>query len=288
MWGAVGANNRGWFGSGTRTTFFRNVLFDPPEPPVFNPLDISDCYVWLDANDTSTIEVNEDTSGNNVNRVMKWFDKAKPSNQNHFEKDNTPSSSGLYNVHFMNKLNTVYFEPNAYMVHHDGGYTFPFQARTFFAVVKPLTNLADASGAVQPYISIFNGYTLGDMNTTIAYDASGFRYQMCENAITCGIEFDLSNNPTNQRMLIMFGQSDTDLSGNIGSFDTISQPLVLNSLATSYNTNLAQYVLNDATKGTAQDIAEILLYGRLLDNNEQIQVLEYLADKWNLSGNSIM
>lgn len=281
-----------WFSSArtfSANFLYKNALIVPPEPDVFSPLDLSDCYVWLDANDSSTIEVNTDTSGVNVNRVMKWFDKANPSQQNHFEKDNQPYESGLYNVHTMNGLNTVYFEPNTYMIHHDGGYTFPFQARTFFAVIKPLTDLSDASG-ILPFISTFNGSTTGDMNTGFTYDSSGaytglYRYQMCENGYECGITFDLSNNPVNQRMILMFAQTDQlDLSGNAGVYDTIYQSLSISSIADQYNTSLSQYYLNNATHGTAQDIAEIILYGRLLSSSEQIQVLEYLADKWNASG----
>lgn len=281
-----------WFGRSIQPIFYRNILDPAPEPPVFSPLDLSNCELWLDANDTSTIEVNTDTSGVNVNRVMKWFDKAHPDQQNHYEKDNHPYLSGLYNTHYMNQLNTVYFEPNTYMQHHGGGVTFNFQARTFFAVVKPLTNLADASGAVQPYIGIYNTSTpvgggLGYMNTGISYDSlsGNHSYAMCENGVTCGIVFDLSNNPLNQRMILMFAQTDQiDLSGNAGAYDTIYQSLTSSDPADSYATGQSQYVLNNPVYGTAQDIAEIIMYGRLLTSTEQIRVMEYLADKWNLSG----
>lgn len=275
-----------WFGvGGFRSAAYVNILGSAPEPPVFNPLDISDCVLWLDANDSSTIDVNGDLSGVNVNRVMKWFDKAKPSNQNYYTHIGNPATSGLYYTHLMNKLNTVYFEPNAAMNHRGQGVTYNFQDRTFFAVIKPLTNLVDASGAVQPFISIYNGYTSGDMNTGFSYNSlTGLhQYTMCENGITCGIIYDLSNNPVKQRMLIMYGQG-ADASGNVGAYDTIYQTLTNSDPADSYNTSQAQYYLNDSTKGTAQDIAEILMYGRLLNVKEQQDVMDYLADKWNLSG----
>jgi hypothetical protein len=289
MFGVIGTNMYGWYGSGGKIGLTRTTIFQPPpEPPIFSPTDISDCVLWLDANDTSTIDVNGDLSGANVNRVMKWFDKAKPSNQNYYRHVGNPATSGLYNTHTMNQLNTVYFESNAYMNHEGGGVTFNFQARTFFYVGKPLTDL---SGAANPYIGWYNTDTfevgVGYMNTGMSYDSmTGLHsFAMCENAQTCGIVFDLSNNPLNQRMIVMFAQTDQiDLSGNAGSYDTINQTLANSDPADLYATGQSQYILNSPSYGTAQDIAEIIMYGRLLSPEEQIKVLEYLADKWNLSG----
>ena len=281
MWGFVGVNNRGWYGSGGRVSFYRNVLDPPPEPIQFRPTDISNCELWLDANDPSTIET---YSGDNLNRIQKWFDKAHPDPSRHFDHDGRPDTSGLYNTHYMNQLQTVYFEPNTQMKTHDGGLTFNFQARTFFAVIKPLTDLTTA---LSPFLNIFNGFTSGDMNTGVSYNSmTGLHsYTMCESGITCGISYDLSNNPVKQRMIIMFGQTDAlDLSGNVGSYDTINQPLTLSDPADAYNTNQAIYYLNSSTHETAQDIAEIILYKGLLTSTEQTRVLDYLADKWNLSG----
>lgn len=277
MYGVVASSMNGWYGSGGRVSRYRNILVPPPEPIQFSPLDISGCALWLDANDSSTITTRED------NRVLKWFDKAKPSNQNYYQHSGSPAGSGLYNTHYMNQLQTIYFEPNTYMEHQDGGWVFGFQARTFFAVIKPLTDLTTA---LQPYINIFNGFTTGAMNTGLSYDSlsGNHQYAMCENGITCGIVFDLSNNPVNQRMIIMYAQSDTG-SGNAGAYDTAYQTLTFSDPADSYDTtNKIQYYLNDSTKGTAQDIAEIIMYDHLLKTTEQIRVMDYLADKWNASG----
>lgn len=282
-WGYVTSQVLNWNGRGTKAVHFTNVLPPAPEPPVFSPLDLCGCVLWLDANDSDSVQVNEDTSGVNVNRVMKWFDKAKPSNQNYYTHIGDPAGSGLYNVHTMNGLKTVYFEANAAMDHEDGGVAFNFQDRTFFAVIKPLSDLSgDLSGANL----IFNGFDdTGAMNTGFNFDVSGnYRFSMCENGIQCGIQFDLSYNPLNQRMVIMFAQSSTDLSANAATFDTVYQTLFSNALGTQYNTNQCQYVLNSQTVGTSQDIAEIIMYSRVLDVSEQILVSNYLADKWNASG----
>ena len=67
--------------------------------------------------------------------------------------------------------------------------------------------------------------------------------------------------------------------------DSIYQTLTFSDPADSYDTtSTIQYILNDSVKGTAQDIAEIIMYDRLLTTSEQEQVINYLADKWNFSG----
>ena len=263
---------------------YTNALGSAPVPPVFSPLDISNCVLWLDANDSSTIDVNNDLSGANVNRVMKWFDKANPDTQNHYDHDGAPTNSGLYNTHTINGLNVVYFEPNTDMKHHDGGLAFNFQDRTFFAVIKPLTDLS----GLDLFFNIYNGFDdTGAMNTGIELSGGVYQYSMCANGIECGITYDLSFNPVNNRMLLMFAQSSTDLSGNVGSFDTISQPLTNNLLAGNYNETQCQYYLNNRNRASAMDIAEIIMYQGVLSPADQIKVSDYLADKWNLSGPSL-
>lgn len=284
MFGVIGSDMRGWYGSGLNASRYKNILAPPPEPVVFIPTSINDCALWLDANDPDSLQINGDLSGANVNRVMKWFDKARPSNQNYYTHQGSPSHSGLYNTHTMNFLKTVYFEPNARMVNHLNNLVYNFQARTFFAVIKPLT---DISGLLNPFLNIYNTLTPQGMNTGIAYNAVTGKWEwvMCENGISCGIGYELSDNPLNQRQIIMFAQTDQiDLSGNTAAHDTAYQPLLFSDPADAYYTGNSDYMLNNDTFGSAQDIAEIILYGRLLTHAEQIQVLEYLADKWNLSG----
>lgn len=254
-------------------------------PVPFAPVDISGLALWLDAADESTVEINLDTSGVNVNRVMKWFDKAFPDNNNYFHHHGAPDTSGLYNQHYMVRKPTVYFEPYAMMSHRGGGIVFPFQARTFFCVIKPLTDLSDAA---LPFNNIFWGADSGAMQTGFSYNSAVglYNYTMCEAGFSCGIIFDLSNNPVKQRQIIMFAQTDqVDLSGNTGAFDTLYKPLSESDPADNYDTTtLLQYYLNDGSKPTAQDIAEILLYDHLLTRGEQEQVMDYLAAKWNDSG----
>lgn len=271
-----------WFGSSyIQPIRYNNNLPPAPEPVVFNPLELSGCVLWLDANDSDSVNVVQDPGGN-LNRVLKWFDKAQPSNRNYYTHIGSPSGSGLYNTHYMNQLRTVYFQPNTAMDHEGGGVAFNFQDRTFFAVIKPLTDLTGPSG---PILNVYNGfYDTGAMNVGIAYSLGKYQYVMCENGIQCGVIFDMSNNPLNNRVLFSITQSSTDLSGNNGTYDTISQPLTASFLASSYFTGKTQYVLNDPNKAVAQDIAEIIMYNRVLLKSERQQVLDYLADKWGAQG----
>lgn len=272
-----------WFGSSLsfQRLFYRNALPPAPVPNVFRPTDLSDCALWLDANDTDSVQVNEDTSGVNLNRVMKWFDLANPSNQNYYTHDGNPANSALYNTTKMNFLNTVSFPVNCFMDHHQGqGVEFAFNDRTFFAVIKPRV-IPDASNTV---MSIFAGQESGGMVTQVFYDASNtvFKYGIYDSSGFNTVAFDLSASPLNTRMLLMWAHG-TDLSGNVGNYDTIYQPLVANQAA-NYSQESMDYMLNSPTEGCSFDVGEIIMYGRMLNETEQVTVLEYLADKWNLSG----
>ena len=267
-----------WFSRSTLAPLrYNRFNFPAVEPPAFSPLDISDCALWLDANDSSTIDVNEDTSGANVNRVMKWFDKAKPSNQNYWTHDGNPAFSGLYNTHYMTQKPTVFFQPNAYMDHQDGGLQFDFNARTFFTVIKPLSNLVDASSQV---MSIFSATDVSGMVAEIFYDVSNtvFKYGMYDASGSNVIAFDLSHNPLNERMILMWAH-DTDISGSSAAFDTIYKTLSLN-FGAKYAQTKMNYLLNSETTGNSLDIAEIIMYSRVLDATEQGDVMDYLAAKW--------
>lgn len=279
-WGEVSTYMTRWYGSGVVQNSRINILPPAPVPPVFNPLDISDCALWLDANDSSTIQVSEDLSGANVNRVMKWFDKAKPANNNYFTHDGDPSTSGLYNTTTMNFLNTVSFPVNCAMDHSQNKYQFNFVDRTFFAVIKPRV-VPDVSNTV---LTIFSGDVSGGMTAQIFYDVSNnnYKYGMYDTSGFNTVAFDLSENPLNTRMILMWAHGK-DLSGNVGSYDVSSQPLTINQAA-DYSEEDMDYFLSSKTEGCSFDVGEILMYGRVLDVNEQTKVLEYLADKWNLSG----
>lgn len=281
LWGLYGSQTGGGTSTFANIAPYKNILPPAPVPPVFSPLDLSDCAIWLDANDSSTIQVNQDTSGNNVNRVMKWFSKANPSNQNYWKHWGNPHESGLYNTHKMNQLNTIYFEPNTGMEHQGGGLALAFNARTMFMVIKPLTDL---SGLAYPYIQTFIGDSLlGQLNYFGNISPNTWRFSQCSSGLVCGLEFDISYNPVNHRMILMYAQNDASLTGNRATFDTIQQTLATTDVAT-YEQSKIQYYISNKNVATSQDIAEIILYGRLLSEAEQTQVNDYLADKWNASG----
>jgi hypothetical protein len=261
-----------WFGASVRPITFKNSLPPAPEPNPFNPSnDVSGLAFWLDANDDDTITV--DASGINV---LSWADKLKGVDiYEAVDLSNCPQ----YGVHFMNGLNVVYFPLNAAL--RDSMTVLDFNDRTCFVVCKPLA--FDVSGGTA-FLNFYHGDATADMQLGLRwYDVSGFtQYSICENGIACGVQFDISANPLNTRMLLAWRQSNTDLSGNAGYYDTISIPLA-NSQLTGFNPD-GQYIISDSTKNQSIDIAEILIYDSVLNDSNVSKVLDYLADKWNLSG----
>lgn len=251
-------------------------------PIPFNPLDISGCALWLDASDTSTVDVNGDLSGVNVNRVMKWFDKANPSNQNYWTHDGDPATSGLYNTHKVNQRNVIYFPPTCYMDHEDGGVSYAFKDRSFFAAIKCRSSLMDASATS---VTIFNGVDASGMTLGIFPDISNtsFLYRMGQTGGSALIEYDVSETILNRRMILAFVNNSTDLSGNAGIFDITSETLTTSGLA-DYNTNKMQYELNNRLDGGSQDICELIMYDTALSEADRNRVINYLGDKWCASG----
>jgi hypothetical protein len=264
QWGYVGANNRGWFGSGTRTSLYRNILVDPPEPIDFNPTDVSGLAFWLDADDPDTIETDETGFG-----VLSWSEKLRGLDvYTPVDALNPP----LTNRHTMNGVNVVYFPLNAAL--RDTSTVLDFNDRTVFVVCKPLA--FDVSGLVQ----LFHGDATGDQEVSLRYsDVSGVTtYSLCSYASSCGVQFEQPEPPTNTRMILSFVQSSTDLASNAGFYDTFPQTLVTSNLIT-FNPD-GQYYLSAATNNQAVDIAEILVYDRVISTTDIRRLNDYLAAKW--------
>jgi hypothetical protein len=264
-----------WFGSSLlpQPLFYRNILEPAPEPIPFNPsTDVSGLAFWLDANDDVTVDV----SGTDV---LSWSEKLKGVDiYEAVDLSNCPQ----YGIHTMNGLPVVYFPVNSAL--RDSMTVLDFNDRTCFVVCKPL--VFDLSGIVpqEAFLDFYHGDATADMQLGLRYyDVSGVTtYSICQNGINCGVQFDISANPLNTKMILAWRQSSSDLSGNAGYYDTVNIPL-LNSELSSFNPD-GQYTLSSTSKNQSLDIAELLIYDSVLSDSDVTKVLDYLADKWNLSG----
>lgn len=274
QWGLVQAP-RGWYGTGIRIARYKNVLPPAPEPPSFSPTDVSGLAFWLDANDSDTVVT--DASGF---QVTSWAEKTKGLDIYYpVDGGNKP----LYNTHFMNDLNVVYFPLNAALRDAEG--TFDFNSRSVFIVCKPL---AFDIGAIVPDLAIMDliaGSATSDMTCALIYteSANTSRYAICSNGNVCGLNFVLTMNPLQTKMIVTFQQSGTNAAENKGFYDTVEQTLSLDNATAGYNPT-GQYTLSSDSKQQSIDIAEILMYDSILSETDTAKVLDYLADKWSLQG----
>lgn len=274
LWGLISAPV-GWYGSGVRIGGYKNSLPPAPEPPVFNPADVAGLSFWLDANDNSTIVT--DASGI---QISSWTEKV---NKTDIYSAVDPFNKPLYNTHFMNGLNVVYFPLNAAL--RDVSATFDFGSRSIFIVCKPL---AFDIGGIVPDLAIMDfiaGAATSDMTCALIYTESEntSRYAICSNGNVCGLNFVLTMDPLQTKMIITFKQSSTNTAENKGFYDTTEQTLSFDNATAGYNPT-GQYTLSSDSKNQSIDIAEILIYDNILTETDTKKVLDYLADKWSLQG----
>ena len=244
-------------------------------PPVFNPTDISGLAFWLDANDTNSIRT--DPSGF---QIIEWAEKTKGLDIYSPVNGLNPP---LYNTHFMNGLNVVYFPLNAAL--RDIEASLNFSSRSVFIVCKPL---AFDIGGIVPDLAIMDfiaGGATSDMTCALIYTESQntSRYAICSNGNVCGLNFVLTMNPLQTKMIVTFKQSGTNTAENKGFYDTVEQTLSFDNATAGYNPT-GQYTLSSDSKNQSIDIAEILIYDSILTDLDTTKVLDYLADKWSLQG----
>ena len=244
---------------GNNTTRLRSDI-----PIIFRPTDLSGCAMWLDANDANTVTFNE------LLQVSSWSNKGYLGGQ----FDISGTSIVEFGSAQINGLNTVSFTENAYMV---GTFALNFQARSVFFVarekVTPLSVAnpwlsSDASNGMETF-SLRNGvttYFIGKHPSPIPT-----------------LAFETTTDYIQSPLLVEF-LNDTDLSGNWFGLNGIQYPAIYEVVASGYNTGSIVYYLGGYFSGTtvasSQDMAEVIIYNRALEESERQTVEAYLLAKW--------
>lgn len=237
-----------------------------PEPIPFNPLDISGCRIWLDANDTNAVSYNE------LLQVSSWSNKGTLGGT--FDL----SGAGIVTYAQMpvNGLNTISFNDSGFL---QGFYALNFQDRTIFTVIKPLSYTesspipifsSDTSNC-QEFFFVKNG-------TWLTFDGK-HPSPIPENAFEYAIDF------TSNAYLTTIATA-TDLSNNISAYN--STPIVpIYQAAASFSTSNAAYFVGNYFGGSgvnAQiDYCEIIMYEGVLSETDRQSVEAYLTAKWAIS-----
>lgn len=241
------------------------------EPIVFSPTDLSNCDIWFDANNPTTITT--DPFGG---YVTTW------SNLGNYGglASNVDTSNVIYTgTQTINFLNVLDFNSNAAM-------TFPFAKpsydTTLFVVSQPITNL---STNFRPNIDWFNpvGYN-GFLGAGMGYEptftppwfyataASGY-YFSCLGAD--------SNDPTGRPISVCI-RTTSDTSGNIVTLNGSNLTLLYQDNAV-YSSDLVPYYIGSTVYNSQFWMAEMIIYDRKLTDEEVAQVTTYLQAKWAIT-----
>ena len=225
----------------------------------FTPASISGLALWLDANDPSTIS----QSGN---AVSQWDDKSINGYNATSSGTNRPTTS----VATLNGKNVISFDgTDDYMSLPSGTYSIPSGDATMFVVYRDNANLIYK----QPICAKDGGsnrFRFMALGSTQFCSVHGNSAQQSSVLTTVGstagyIALMVSpDNGTNQR----FYRSGVAEVGN-------------NAVRTTFTATSFTVGAQDSTTNYWQgDIAEILIYTRVLTATERNQVGAYLASKW--------
>jgi hypothetical protein len=235
-----------------------------PSTPQFVPTSISNCVLWFDAADTTTITgttqvtvwTNKGTLGGNAtNRVGSCTSGSTANGLNYVR---CPVGADLQ---FTAALNT--------------------QARSWFYVARQVTPLT--TGTFAGLLNQLSG--TGQNTIVIAYvNATTVAPFMGPTAVGVYVAADVPAATLSSIYMLSLVNSAT-VSLNVFTLNGTAQTLKSSVAAASYRTASSTYLLGTAGYNTAVDIMEAICYYGDLSVGQRQQVEGYLAWKWGLQTN---
>ena len=246
------------------TTVHPYYAFPPSSAVPFIPLNISNCYVWLDAADVSSIR----TSGSTV---IQWLNKGLACGS--AVKNTGTCTSGISKYNNLNIVNCPSGNDLSITA------TFPNQARAWFFVIRNTTQMTSAA-----YWGLIAA-TTGSADSIYWYWYSSSYYASQESQSSVGVPLQSQTlaNPYNLMQIYTYQNSAASPSTlNTINVNGVSQTLSLSTVATSYLTTSSSYVISTAGYAKGTDICEIIMYNGELTIKERQKVEGYLANKWGI------
>lgn len=236
------------------------------EPINFNPLDISGCALWLDANDNFSVTYND------LQIVTSWASKGLIPAQ--FD------ASGIgvveYGTSTQNGLNTVSFKDYGFLT---SSFAFDFQARSVFVVAKPKV-FADTTA-----IPILTSDTTDIQELFFSKNGTWLWFEGKHPSPFPTTAIETATNYTGYANLAEFIIA-SDLSDNWTGINTqyISPTYQsLPSYSTATATNFLGNYFSGSTVQAEVDYCEIIIYNTALGPADRAQVEYYLMQKWGIT-----
>jgi hypothetical protein len=246
------------------------------------PTSIPNLQLWLDANDYSTLIF----SGSSV---IKWNDKSG------YRYDATPynSTSGssnfsTYSPTGLNNLPAIQLNKTGFSARSPPG-TF-INGITFFVVFKKTTSTVNVNEALINK-TIYNSPSPFDIynDTKLVSNGTGFFNITVGSVSSSTTPGSVAVNIKNQTLATLYSSTINNSQWNEyvnGSLKYTNNYVTVNFTDVSSNI----YIGTRSSKNTAFDglISEVIVYNRVLINNERQLVERYLATKWNISDPSLL
>jgi len=278
-------------GGGAGSTGIIYLLFTQPSSDILlsDPRTIPGNILWLDANDVD----GNFTTGGSFTDGTQWKDKSSASNASAHQitSANTPS----INVNNLNGLNVVTFDGNDYMDIDSGAFGMlrNTTGATVFAVARPtatptqgghrvfMVSTGDNSASSRAGFNFFDSFGtsiggIGDAGLAgRRLDADGYQringgdVTLGQFSIWAG-EFDYANGAISL-------YQDGALATTVSSFQTAGNTSDTDSLNIRIGADAS---LTNARGFFTGDLAELIVYDRVLTDSERALVEQYLSAKW--------
>lgn len=235
-----------------------------PNSKVFTPLDISDCSIWFNCNDVSTM----DRSDTGVVLAIDNLGYAGSAALKATTEDVTV-------VQDVNNLNCLNMPGGAFL---QFTMTLPYQSRTTFIVYK-LTY--DISGAAYPYANFYAGSQEYEGLGIAAWMNNGsYRWQMAVGGIDFALDGVSADYPPYNVAQAASFRKDYDTPAN--DFVRINGGPNINIYSTlsQFLTGEDTYTMNGSPGDTSMVLCEIIEYGRALSDADVTLVHNYIQAKW--------
>jgi len=232
----------------------------------FDPRSISDCTLWLDANDSSTI-----TKGNGTN-ISSWRDKGSGGFNATNGANTGPTTTTSGNLTYLSFNGTSNFLQTTL--------TIPGNTHSILIVYRPSANNASSNSLLRAQAAkyiVFPYYTGGLKNSYI----SNFE-------TSPGTTIDAANSPLDPSASTSVHNvvAITIASGSQAIFNNGTSRATATA---ALDSGLSQAFYIGAFNGVSQfytgELAEVIIYTRAITSTERQYLEGYLAWKWGLQGN---
>lgn len=228
----------------------------------FDPRQMDDLRLWLDASNTSTILKNEN------NRVSRWFDRS--GNNKHATQDTLANQPLFVENSFNGKSSIEAADVHFMLMPHFENIS---SAATVFAVMRmDQNNSANTWGNMvginfdstnaerQPLIY----FTKGNPNNMLDISAGNM------DALTYGTTNGLSDG---SKFITTYKTNGSTLYSYLNSGQMKSASVVFSKAGG----------ISRILGGAKGNLAELIIYGKFLDDQKRKQVEAYLSAKWNIA-----